>query len=74
MQALQNARTPKRRIMLVEKAFQLRFVLKMTGLAVLGTGLTAGLLFLLADRELAGSSSARTTRREAPGRFFCRPC
>ncbi len=51
MQALQNARTPKRRIMLVEKPFQLRFVLKMTGLAVLGTGLTAGLLFVLADRE-----------------------
>ncbi len=51
MQGLQNAGTPKRRIMLVEKPFQLRFVLKMTGLAVLGTGLTAGLLFLLADRE-----------------------
>ncbi len=51
MQALQDARTPKRRIMLVEKPFQLRFVLKMTGLAVLGTGLTGGLLFVLADRE-----------------------
>jgi len=42
---------PKRRTLFIEKAFQLRFIAKMTALAVFGTLLTGGLLYLLADRE-----------------------
>lgn len=42
---------PKRRILLIEKAFQLRFIAKVTAVVVLGTVLTGGLLYLLADKE-----------------------
>lgn len=51
MEELSKPVGPKRRILFVEKPFQLRFVLKMTGLAAVGTALTSSLLFLLADRE-----------------------
>ncbi len=42
---------PKRRILFIEKAFQFRFIAKMTAVIVLGTVLTGGLLYLLADVE-----------------------
>ncbi|MEW6487244.1 MAG: methyl-accepting chemotaxis protein [Thermodesulfobacteriota bacterium] len=42
---------PKRRILFIEKAFQFRFIAKMTALVVAGTALTGGLLYLLADQE-----------------------
>lgn len=42
---------PRRRILLIEKAFQLRFIAKVTLVVVLGTVLTGGLLYLLADKE-----------------------
>ena len=42
---------PKRRILFIEKAFQLKFIAKVTTVVVLGTILTGGLLYLLADRE-----------------------
>lgn len=42
---------PKRRILFIEKAFQLRFIAKVTTVVVLGTILTGGLLYLLADKE-----------------------
>jgi methyl-accepting chemotaxis protein len=46
-----RGRPPKRRILLIEKAFQLRFIAKVTMVVVLGTVLTGGLLYLLADKE-----------------------
>lgn len=42
---------PKRRILFIEKAFQFRFIAKMTALVVAGTAMTGGLLYLLADQE-----------------------
>lgn len=42
---------PKRRTLFIEKAFQFRLIAKMTALAVVGTALTGGLLYFLADRE-----------------------
>ncbi|HSH71267.1 MAG TPA: methyl-accepting chemotaxis protein [Deferrisomatales bacterium] len=42
---------PQRRILFIEKAFQLRFIAKVTAVVVLGTALTGGLLYLLADKE-----------------------
>jgi methyl-accepting chemotaxis protein len=45
------SRPPKRRTLFIERAFQLRFVAKMTLVIVLGTVLTGGILYLLADRE-----------------------
>jgi methyl-accepting chemotaxis protein len=42
---------PQRRIILIEKAFQLRFIGKVTAVILLGTALTGGLLYLLADKE-----------------------
>lgn len=42
---------PKRRILFIEKAFQFRFIAKMTALIVAGTAMTGGLLYLLADQE-----------------------
>jgi len=42
---------PKRRTLFIERAFQFRFIAKMTVLAVVGTVLTGSLLYLLADRE-----------------------
>lgn len=44
-------RIPKRRILFIEKAFQLRFIAKMTALVVAGTAMTGGILYLLADQE-----------------------
>jgi methyl-accepting chemotaxis protein len=41
----------KRRTLFIEKAFQLRFIAKVTLVVVLGTVLTGGLLYLLADQE-----------------------
>ncbi|MDF1554045.1 MAG: methyl-accepting chemotaxis protein [Deferrisomatales bacterium] len=46
-----RGRPPKRRILFIEKAFQLRFIAKVTAVVVLGTALTGGLLYLLADKE-----------------------
>ncbi len=42
---------PARRIVLIEKAFQVRFIAKMTVLVVLGTALTGGILYVLANQE-----------------------
>ncbi len=42
---------PARRIVLIEKAFQVRFIAKMTALVVLGTALTGGILYVLANQE-----------------------
>ncbi|MBI5017004.1 MAG: methyl-accepting chemotaxis protein [Deltaproteobacteria bacterium] len=42
---------PQRRTIFIEKAFQLRFIGKVTAVILLGTGLTGGLLYLLADKE-----------------------
>lgn len=44
-------RSRKRRILFIEKAFQVRFIAKVTAVVVFGTALTGGLLYLLADRE-----------------------
>ncbi|GAB4265627.1 MAG: hypothetical protein Kow0092_18100 [Deferrisomatales bacterium] len=41
----------KRRIVFIEKAFQLRFIVQVTAVVVAGTALTGGLLYVLADRE-----------------------
>jgi methyl-accepting chemotaxis protein len=46
-----RGRPAKRRILLIEKAFQLRFIAKVTMVVLLGTVLTGGLLYLLADKE-----------------------
>jgi methyl-accepting chemotaxis protein len=46
-----RGRPPKRRILFIEKAFQLRFIAKVTAVVVLGTVMTGGLLYLLADKE-----------------------
>ena len=46
-----RGRNPNRRILFIEKAFQLRFIAKVTTVVVLGTVLTGGLLYLLADKE-----------------------
>lgn len=43
--------SPKRRILFIEKTFQLKFIAKVTAVIVLGTALTGGLLYLLADQE-----------------------
>ncbi len=40
-----------RRILFIHRAFQLRFIAKVTLVVVLGTALTGGLLFLLANQE-----------------------
>lgn len=42
---------PARRIVFIERAFQLRFIGKVTAVILLGTALTGGLLYLLADKE-----------------------
>ncbi len=42
---------PKRRILFIEKAFQFRFIAKVTAVVVAGTALTGGLLYFLADEE-----------------------
>ncbi len=42
---------PTRRIVLIEKAFQVRFIVKMTALVVVGTALTGGILYVLANQE-----------------------
>jgi len=42
---------PKRRILFIERAFQLRFIAKVTAVIVVGTALTGALLYVLADRE-----------------------
>ncbi len=42
---------PKRRILFIQKAFQLRFIAKVTAVIVMGTALTGGLLYLFADQE-----------------------
>jgi methyl-accepting chemotaxis protein len=47
----QRSGAPKRRILFIERAFQLKFIAKVTAVAVLGTGLTGGLLYFLADKE-----------------------
>lgn len=41
----------KRRILFIERAFQLRFIAKVTAVVAAGTALTGGLLYFLADRE-----------------------
>ena len=46
-----RGRPRHRRILFIEKAFQLRFIVKVTAVVVLGTVLTGGLLYLLADKE-----------------------
>ncbi len=42
---------PRRRILLIEKPFQIRFIVKMTTLIVLGTALTGVILYVLANQE-----------------------
>lgn len=44
-------RLPKRRILFIEKAFQFRFIAKMTAVVAVGTASTGGLLYVFADRE-----------------------
>jgi len=46
-----SSRAPARRILLIERAFQVKFIAKVTAVVVLGTILTGGLLYLLADKE-----------------------
>ncbi len=46
-----RGRPRHRRILFIEKAFQLRFIVKVTAVVLLGTVLTGGLLYLLADKE-----------------------
>ncbi len=46
-----SAPRPRRRILLIEKTFQIRFIAKMTALVVLGTALTGGILYVLANQE-----------------------
>ncbi len=46
-----SAPRPRRRILLIEKTFQIRFIAKMTALIVLGTALTGGILYVLANQE-----------------------
>ncbi|GAB6062733.1 hypothetical protein [Deferrisoma palaeochoriense] len=48
--AVSQAR-PRRRILLIERTFQIRFIAKMTAVVVLGTALTGGLLYILANQE-----------------------
>jgi len=50
-QATTCSGSPKRRIIFIEKAFQIKFIAKVTAVIVLGTVLTGGLLYLLADQE-----------------------
>lgn len=45
------AKSSRRRVLLIEKAFQLRFIAKVTTVVVVGTAVSGGLLYLLADRE-----------------------
>jgi len=46
-----SAARPRRRILLIERAFQVRFIAKMTAVVVLGTVLTGGILYVLANQE-----------------------
>jgi methyl-accepting chemotaxis protein len=44
---------PKRRILFIEKAFQIRFMLKVIGVIVLGTALTGGFLYLFGNYQIS---------------------
>lgn len=44
---------PVRRILFIEKAFQIRFILKVIGIIVLGTTLTGGFLYIFGNYQIS---------------------
>ena len=44
---------PKRRILFIEKTFQIRFILKVLGVIAMGTALTGGFLYLFGNYQIS---------------------
>lgn len=44
---------PARRVLFIEKAFQIRFILKVIGVIVLGTALTGGFLYIFGNYQIS---------------------